>query len=57
LNVGTAAPGEVVVECRLLLLGRMSRRLVWDAASGPVCGVVLYGLWPVSLINCLFSSS
>jgi hypothetical protein len=52
-----AAPGEVVVERRLLLLGRMSRRLMWDAASGPVCGVVLYGFRPIFLINCLFSSS
>jgi hypothetical protein len=51
------APGEVVVERRLLLLGRMSRRLVWDAASGPVCGVVLYGFWSVSLINYPLSSS
>jgi hypothetical protein len=34
--------GGHVAECPLLLLGRKSRRLVWDAASGPVCGVVLY---------------
>jgi hypothetical protein len=57
LDLRAAALGEVVVERRLLLLGRMGRRLVWDAASGPVCGVVLYGFWPVSLINCPFSSS
>jgi hypothetical protein len=51
------ALGEVVVERRLLLLGRLSRWLVWDAASGPVCDVVLYGFRPVSLINYLFSYS
>jgi hypothetical protein len=57
LDVRAAAPGEVVVERRLLLLGRLSRRLVWDAASGLVCGVVVYGFRPVCLINCPFSSS
>jgi hypothetical protein len=39
---GGSGRGFLVVECRLLLLGRKSRRLVWDAALRPVCGVVLY---------------
>jgi hypothetical protein len=40
------------------MLGRKSRRLVWDAALGPVCRVVLYRFSrPVSLINWALSSS
>jgi hypothetical protein len=54
---GSSGRGCLVVECCLLLLRRESRRLVWDAASGLVCGVVLYGFRPVFLINWPFSSS
>ena len=39
-------------ECRLWLLGRLGRRLVWGAASGPACCVVCcIGFRPVSLIS------
>jgi hypothetical protein len=55
LVVGAAAPEEVVVECRLLLLGRMSRRLVWDATSGPVWALcyMVFGQFPLLTVHSL----
>ena len=46
-----------VFECRLWLLGRRGRRLVWSAASGPVCCVLsCIGFRSVFLINWSFTS-